>query len=180
SADQKILGNCPKCEDGKVFESKKAWGCSNWKEKECKFAIWKELAGKTITEKQVETLFKKGITSVIKGFKSKSGNPFNAALKIHEGAVVFDFQKEAIGTCPLCQGDIVETAKAFSCDNWKTTGCKFAIWKEIAKRKMKKDEAIKLIKDGKLEKVEGFKSKAGKPFSADLVLSGERVEMKFN
>lgn len=180
SADQKIYGNCPKCGDGKIFESKKAWGCSNWKEKECKFAIWKDFAGKTITEKQVETLFKKGVTSVIKGFKSKSGNPFNAALKIQDGDVVFDFQKESIGICPLCEGDIVETAKAYSCDNWREKGCKFAIWKDIAKRKIKKDEAKKLIKDGKLENLEGFTSKAGKPFSATLVLQGGRVNMQFN
>ena len=179
-ADQKIFGTCPTCKEGKIIESQKAWGCSNWKEKECKFAIWKEFSGKTITEKQVETLLKKGITPVIKGFKSKSGNPFNAALKLSEGKVIFDFQKETIGTCPLCKGAVVETAKAFSCDNWKEKGCKFAIWKEIAKRKIKKTEAITLLKEGKLKNVEGFKSKAGNPFSAHLIVANERVELRFS
>jgi DNA topoisomerase III len=176
-ADQKIYGSCPKCEKGKIIETPKAYSCTQWKDSGCKFAIWKLTANKTITEKQAETLLKKGITPVIKGFKSKAGNPFNAALKIIDGEVRFDFHKEKLGTCPECNGDIVETPKAFSCDNWRTQGCKFAIWKEIASRKTQKKEALELLTNGKTDVLEGFKTKTGKEITANLVLINNRVTL---
>ena len=94
----------------------------------------------------MKALLKSGKTKVIKGFKNREGNPFDAALKLVNGDVKFDFQKDVLGNCPICKnGNIVETAKAFSCDQWRETGCKFAIWKEIASRKIVKAEALTLI-----------------------------------
>lgn len=70
---------CPKC--GKeIWENKKAFSCSGWKEG-CDFAIWKVMAGKTLTKHQVMTLLTKGRTGMISGFMSKkTGTPFSAAL----------------------------------------------------------------------------------------------------
>ena len=178
-ADKKIYGNCPACGNGKIIETKQAYSCTNWKETGCKFVVWKEMAKKSISEKQVETLLKKGKTSVIKGFKNKEGNPFNAALEIINGEVKFNFIKDAIAACPICDGKVIETAKAYSCDQWRETGCKFVIWKEIAKRKITKLEAITLLKDNELKQLDGFKSKAGKPFAATLVLRDHKVEFLF-
>ncbi len=179
-ADQTIYGACPKCEKGKVIETPKAYSCSLWKSENCTFAIWKEMAQKKITEAQVKTLLKSGQTKPIKGFKNREGNPFDAALKIINGEVKFDFQKETLASCPLCnEGSVVETAKAFSCDQWRETGCKFAIWKEIASRKMVKAEALTLIEKKELDNLEGFKSRAGDSFQASLQLTDEgKVQFK--
>ncbi len=85
------VGACPKC-GSPVVETKKAYGCSAWKEKGCKFAIWKTVAGKRISEPQAKELLAKGETKQLKGFKSKAGKPFDAALKLDEEyKVKFDF-----------------------------------------------------------------------------------------
>jgi DNA topoisomerase-3 len=65
-----------------VVETKKSYGCSAWKDKGCKFAIWKTIAGKRISEAQAKQLLKDGRTAQLKGFKSKAGKPFSAALAL--------------------------------------------------------------------------------------------------
>ena len=174
-ADQTILGDCPLCEKGKVVGTPKAYGCSQWKETNCKFVIWKEIAKKPISESMVKTLLTKEKTSVIKGFKSKAGKPFNAALKLNEGRVEFEFEQTFVGACPLCEGAVTETLKAYSCSKWRETGCKFVVWKEIAKRKITLNEAKSLLLNGKLDTLEGFKSNQGKAFSAKLAIEKGRV-----
>jgi DNA topoisomerase-3 len=52
------------------------------------------MCGKNLTDKQIVELITKGKTGVIRGFKSKKGNNFDAILKFDAGfALVFDFQK---------------------------------------------------------------------------------------
>ncbi|HBD0936787.1 TPA: topoisomerase C-terminal repeat-containing protein [Enterococcus faecalis] len=53
----------------------------------------KKWSGKTIPKSNVQQLLEKGITSEIKGFKSKKGKAFNAKLKIVENKITFDFDK---------------------------------------------------------------------------------------
>ncbi|KLU63117.1 DNA topoisomerase III [Peptococcaceae bacterium CEB3] len=56
--------------------------------------VWKEIAGKRISEKIAEALFQKGETEVLDGFKSKAGKPFSAALAVEGGKVVFRFPEK--------------------------------------------------------------------------------------
>lgn len=92
--NSEALGKCPLC--GKdVVEGQKGYGCSGWKEG-CEFTIWKEIAGKKITVKQAKGLLEKGKTCSIKGFKSKAGKDFEAALALNDKKkveFVFDFCK---------------------------------------------------------------------------------------
>ena len=87
----KPIGPCPSC--GKdVIERGKAFGCSAWRETGCAFKVWKVMSGKKLSAAQVKTLLKNGHTNLIKGFKTRSGNRFQAALKLDErNGVVFDF-----------------------------------------------------------------------------------------
>ncbi|WP_238456315.1 DNA topoisomerase III [Desulfotruncus arcticus] len=80
------LGKCPLCGRA-VIEGKKGYGCSGYKEG-CKFVIWKEIAGKKITENQAKELIQKGESGLIKGFKSKAGKKFDAALILGQGGKV--------------------------------------------------------------------------------------------
>jgi len=89
-SNRKKLGTCPLCK-GDINENAKAFGCSNWKEKQCKFTIWKTIAGKTISEKLAIKLITEGKTELLKGFKSKAGKPFETTLKMEKGRVVFVF-----------------------------------------------------------------------------------------
>ena len=81
SRSREALGACPKC-GAPVIETKKAYGCSAWKQTGCDFAIWKQVSGKRLSEGQAKQLLAKGRTGPLKGFKSKTGKPYAAALKL--------------------------------------------------------------------------------------------------
>ena len=55
-----------------VVEGQKSYSCSRWKEG-CKFTIWKSIAGKTISASTARVLLRDGKSSLLKGFKSKTG-----------------------------------------------------------------------------------------------------------
>ena len=42
SDSKEPLGPCPGCEDGNIMENTKAFYCSNWRLKKCKFTLWKK------------------------------------------------------------------------------------------------------------------------------------------
>lgn len=75
-----IVGHCPLCGQN-VTDRSKGYFCNN---QECRFVIWKEIAGKKITPATAEQLLSSGQTAVLKGFKSKTGNTFDASLKLNE------------------------------------------------------------------------------------------------
>ena len=82
---------CPKCNQGLIIEGKRGFGCNRYREG-CDFVVWKEMASKKLTQKQIQTLIAKGKTGLIKGFKSRKGGKFDARLKLDEGwMAVFDF-----------------------------------------------------------------------------------------
>jgi len=62
----KAIGNCPRpgC-GGVIFMGRKGYGCSHYKEG-CKFVIWKENHGRTLTDLQVKALIGKGQTGKLK------------------------------------------------------------------------------------------------------------------
>jgi len=72
---------CPACGKGVIRKTPKAWGCSRWREG-CAFTIWAKVAGKALTDRQVETLLVWGKTGPLKGFKSKAGKSFTASLAL--------------------------------------------------------------------------------------------------
>ena len=91
ASTRKGLGTCPSCKKGQIVEYPKSYGCTEFKNG-CKFGIWKEIANKKITHKNIEDLITKGRTSLIKGFKGKSGNEFEAYLVLdNELKTAFEF-----------------------------------------------------------------------------------------
>lgn len=85
---KEVLGICPVCKNGHIARNKAGYGCSEWKNG-CKFFIRAEIAGKKITIAQVKKLITKGKTDVIRGFRSKSGKPFDAALTLKDENIKF-------------------------------------------------------------------------------------------
>ena len=80
----------------------------------------------------------------------------------------------SLGPCPFCGHMVVESPKAYGCSNWKN-GCKFTVWKTIAGKSIGEEDVKKIITAGRTEKIAGFKSKAGKEFSAALVLKRDQT-----
>ena len=87
SAEEQLV--CPFCNE-KVIKGKFGYFCSGKKDTGCKFSISKEMCGKQITDAQAVRLIQKGKTTLIKGFKGKSGKEFDAYL-------VVDKQQQKIG-----------------------------------------------------------------------------------
>ncbi len=70
---------CPKCSTESVRFFDKVIKCTR---SECGFVVFREIASKRLTDNQIEELIQKGKTSTIKGFKSKAGKSFDAALRL--------------------------------------------------------------------------------------------------
>lgn len=84
---------CPSCKKGEIVTRKGFYGCSAYREG-CKQTFPGIFLKKKITPTQVKNLCTKGETNVIKGFTSKNGGKFNAALKLEDGKIVFAFEKK--------------------------------------------------------------------------------------
>jgi DNA topoisomerase-3 len=75
-----------------------------------------------------------------------------------------------LGHCPVCtQGEVIENSKAFGCSRWRD-GCKLTIWKTVAGHKLSMPEVRRLLAEGRTGPIDGLRSKAGKPFRAELCL----------
>lgn len=82
AASREILGKCPRC--GKnILEQPKSYSCESGKEG-CGFVVWKKMSEKNISAAQVKKLLTKSRTDLLKGFKSKAGNQFDAYLVMTE------------------------------------------------------------------------------------------------
>lgn len=68
---------CPKCGEGRMILRRRVVKCSNAR---CGLVVFREVAGKMLTDVHVEQLFSAGRTEVMKGFRNKAGRKFDAAL----------------------------------------------------------------------------------------------------
>lgn len=72
---------CPKCKQGAMQFFGKVVRCSN---KECGMPVFKQVAGKLLTDADITDLLTKGKTRTLNGFTSKQGKPFSAAIAFDE------------------------------------------------------------------------------------------------
>jgi len=182
--DQSRLGDCPLCGQP-IIEGRKGYGCSAWKSG-CRFVLWKEMYGVPVTPDMAGQLLQNGRT--LHGYAIKVNDEvFNAQLTLNkQGETGYSKAEpgrrpavtEAIADCPLCNGKIVETPKAYSCSEWRN-GCKMAIWKIVAHKKITVAMAKKLLNKGETGLLKGFKSGKGAEFEANLKLVDGKVEMDF-
>ena len=181
-ARKKIGVKCPHC-DGELVTTPFGFGCTNYKADKtgCNFNIG-EIAGITPTEEQVKALFENGQTETIRGFKSKAGKKFDAALKLEKTEdekvnIVFDFaevEPEVLEdvVCPACGGALVKKSFGYGCANYNAedeNSCRFAIG-TIAGKTLSAANVKQLLTEGKTDTLRGFKSKNGKKFDACLIL----------
>ena len=72
---------CPKCGKGTMQFYKKVVKCDN---PACDCHVFREKAGKELTDAQLKDLLKDRKTGLIKGFKSKQGNSFDAIVCLND------------------------------------------------------------------------------------------------
>jgi DNA topoisomerase-3 len=94
-----VLGACPAC-GTPVRETPATYSCETGRS--CAFVVFKTMSTRAISARMVKQLLKDGRTDVVKGFKSKAGKPFEAALEWRDGKVQFAFppREEAGNTEP--------------------------------------------------------------------------------
>jgi DNA topoisomerase-3 len=172
---------CPKC-GGVVKENYKKFQCQN-----CDFALWKIVAGRQLEIPEVDELISKGSVGPLQGFRSKLGKPFAAIIKMGpdfkpefdfgqqgtngDGAPVDFTGQTPIGKCPQCGSQVFESGMAFICEKAaKREGCTFRLGKIILQRAIEKEQAEKLLANGRTDLLDKFISKKGRPFKAFLVL----------
>ena len=68
---------CPKCRSGRILLYPKVAKCSNV---DCGLTVFRGKGEKQLTDSQIADLVTKGKTSLIKGFRSRDGKPFDAYL----------------------------------------------------------------------------------------------------
>lgn len=82
---------CPKCGSGMKL-SAKGCHCSN---ENCKYVLWMTQFNNTLTMTQISDLLIKGKTREMKGFKSKAGKTFDAALQLEkDGSITLIFKNK--------------------------------------------------------------------------------------
>jgi DNA topoisomerase-3 len=112
------------------------------------------------------------VTSLVEEVRSMEGEKLASPS--------YSRNREPFGTCPKCGSPVVETKKAYSCSAWKTSGCDFAIWKQVSGKRLGESQAKQLLKRGRTERLTGFKSRAGQPYVAALKLDrNHRVRLDF-
>lgn len=178
------LGDCPLCHKP-VIEGRKGYGCSGWKDG-CQFVLWKQTYGVPITHDLASQLLQLGRTLQAVAVHIDD-TVFNAQLTLNgQGETGYikatvqmqPAEREAIAACPLCSGRIIETAKAYSCSEWRN-GCKAVIWKTIAHKKITVAMAKKMLNTGQTGVLKGFKSAKGTAFDANLKFVDGKVQMDF-
>ena len=182
--DDSMLGSCPLCQHP-IIEGRQGYGCSQWKTG-CQFVLWKQAYNVTLTRDMACQLLQNGRT--LKAYALNINEQHvTAQLTLNaKGEVGYHALQtkplqqttEAIADCPLCQGKIIETSKAYSCSEWRN-GCKAVIWKTIAHKKISSAMAKKLLIKGETGLLKGFKSTKGADFEANLKLVDGKVEMDF-
>ena len=72
---------CPKCGKGSMRFYAKVVKCDN---ETCALPVFRQVAGKLLSDKEITDLLTEGRTAVLRGFKSKQGKSFDAALAFDE------------------------------------------------------------------------------------------------
>lgn len=174
---------CPKCKNKTMVNRRNFFDCQT---ESCDFRLWKKIAAKVIPDSILIELLNKGITPVIKGFKSsKTDTTFEASIKLTEDKLSFVFPKNELLSktykCPKCKkGSIKENSKSVFCSDYKE-GCDFSIWKKTFGKKLSEKHIDLLMLGKETPLIKGFVSKNKKKFNASLKLDKEfKVELIFS
>lgn len=183
---------CPQC-GKKVLSLGNSYKCSGYIDRDhgCKFYIGK-LAGKSLGKKEIEAICSMKETELVKGFKSKDGNKFDAFVSWDksQGQIKFRFPiDDEIKTdmiCPLCHGRILAAPNGFKCEHFvydsvKTgQGCSFYAG-SIQGHQIKEKE-LKTILTGQETDLITFKNADKKQYDARLYWNAaeKRISLKFD
>ena len=178
---------CPNC-GGIVKENYRRFACTK-----CDFSISKTPGSRQFEIPEVEELLRNRTIGPLQGFRSKTGRPFAAILRIvrddetnnhklefdfgqtnedEEGAEAVDFsEKTSLGKCPKCGSNVYDTGLAYVCEKSvaKPKSCDFRSGRIILQQEVSPEQMTKLLSEGKTDLLPGFVSqRTRRPFKAYL------------
>lgn len=173
---QKTEYKCPLC-GADLEENKNTLFCTASPDgNDCKFTLFKTIAGHTLTPKEIGELFTNGRTPLIQDFKSKKGSEFAACLKWGEGddkgRAVFEFLRRDF-PCPQCSGQLRFRDGSYVCPQ-----CGYGFPQLFYQRKFTDEEVEGLLKNKFTPVLEPFK-KNDTTFRAALEIK-ENGKLGFN
>lgn len=146
----------------------------------CGFMIPLAVADKKLPGSALEALSRGGTTTLIKGFKTKSGKTFNAKLRFDAESrkIVFEFDAPAAAapmaskSCPLCGSSMQDGRWSLDCS------CGLRIRKVICNTTLSEKDIDTLLGGGRVPK-KGLTGSTGKKFDATLVLDKDKKDIVF-
>ncbi len=97
-------------------------------------------------------------------------------VKNHQGGEIQGNFEPLEVVCPKCAATpFAESFKSYTCP-----GCGLTVWKTVASRELERSEVTKLLTEGQVGPLEGFRSKFGRAFSAPLKLDREEWKVTFD
>ena len=163
---------CPIC-GAPLYDTRYQYVCQN-----DGLAVSKYICGHYITPEELQQMAA-GKSVGPFTFKKKDGKTFSGKLKIDTSVkkIAFDFTPDYI-TCPKCGKKMLKLNKwgAF-CDS-----CDFKFYRTEYGREFTDGEIKRLVKEKRLEKLQGFASKrTGKTYSATLYLDDDfKAKLSFD
>ncbi|MEM6912040.1 MAG: DNA topoisomerase III [Verrucomicrobiota bacterium] len=186
---------CPVCGNGPIKQTDSTYECYS---PECKFRIKKYVANHEITLAEAKQLLETKFAGPFDDFKSRFGKDFSAGLELDEKfkvGFVFEsdgredeldnLKEEQILTRVTAEGyqnePVYETERAYLAPRLGLQGDEkgIRVSKQILKRDIPSDQAVKLFRDGKTDLLPGFVSKRGRKFSAYLLLDRSTGKVSF-
>lgn len=110
--------------------------------------------------------------------KNEIDEVFNTASQSAEDDTEIGVAGQEVGVCPVCKRKVIRGRYGYGCEGYRE-GCKFRINIEICRRVIPVSAVKQLLQNGKTQKLNGFVSKMGKPFSASLKLEGGKAVFDF-
>ncbi len=181
SVEELSLGQCPKCQKGKILNRKTFFGCSEY-QNGCDFMLPAKIKGKKLSDSQIKKLVNNHVTDFINGFSGEKGE-FTAAIRLKTDlSICFEFpttDDRTVGKCPLCQSRVIIGKTNYLCEQYKR-GCDFIVSGMILEKRITASQIKKLLEKNMTDTVKGFVSKkTGKSFDAKLTYDSTQKRVTF-
>ncbi|MEO5721144.1 MAG: DNA topoisomerase 3 [Chthoniobacterales bacterium] len=166
-----------------------------YKSQDGEFMIYKVIGGRKMEESEIRELVEKGVAGPFDGFISaKTRNSFAATLKLAKDektgkwkaeydfgdkvdlGSVESFWTDAATGAELCEVGSNYVLREKDNGEWKQA---FRLPRLMCKKEIPREQAIKLIEQGKTDLIQAFTSKKGRPFDAFLVRAAEKIRWEF-
>src|SRR3954469_23408072 len=166
-----------------------------YKSQDGEFMLYKVIGGRRMEESEIRELVEKGTIGPLDGFISaKTRASFAATLKLVKDEksakwkAEYDFGDnvdlgtvESFWTDPATGAELCEVGSNYILrekenGEWKQT---FRVPRLMCKKEVTREQAVRLIEQGKADLVQGFTSKKGRPVDGFLVRNDARIRWEF-